>query len=104
MLMVYNVRKEYLGKLPGITHVDNSVRIQTVNREENPEMYALLTAFKKETGYSVLINTSFNIKGEPIVCTPFDAVDSFVRADIDYLVIGNFVVAKPGDEKALEIL
>ncbi len=104
MLMVYNVKPEMLGKLPGITHVDNSVRIQTVNKEENPEMHALLTAFKKETGYSVLINTSFNIKGEPIVCTPFDAIDSFERADMDYLVIGDYVVAKPGDEKSLEAL
>lgn len=102
MLMVYNVRNEFLGKLPGITHVDNSVRIQTVNETENPQMRELLLAFKKETGYSVLINTSFNIKGEPIVCSPHEAVDSFVRADMDYLVIGNYIVAKPGDEKSLE--
>ena len=104
MLMVYNVRPEYLGKLPSITHVDNSVRIQTINEKENPQMRELLEAFKKETGYSVLVNTSFNIKGEPIVGTPHDAVHSFVRADMDYLIIGNFVVAKPGDEKSLEEL
>lgn len=102
MLLVYNVRPEYLGKLPSITHVDNSVRIQTVNQTENPEMRTLLEAFKKETGYSVLVNTSFNIKGEPIVATPKDAVHSFARADMDYLVIGDYIVAKPGDEKALE--
>jgi carbamoyltransferase len=102
MLVVYNVREEYLGKIPAITHVDNSVRIQTVNRTENPQMRELLEAFKKETGYSVLINTSFNIKGEPIVCTPYDAVHSFDRADMDYLIIGNYVVAKKGDEKSLE--
>ena len=101
MLVVYNVRKEYLGKLPAITHVDNSVRIQTVNKTENPQMHHLLEAFRKETGYSVLINTSFNIKGEPIVCTPHDAVHSFDRADMDYLIIGNFVVSKKGDEKSL---
>lgn len=101
MLMVYNVRSEYLGKLPAITHVDNSVRIQTVNKAENPQMRDLLEAFKRETGYSVLINTSFNIKGEPIVCTPEDAVRSFSVADIDYLVMGDYVVAKPGDEKSL---
>ena len=97
MLMVYNVRPEYLGKLPSITHVDKSVRIQTVNNEENPFMRKLLEAFKKETGYSVLVNTSFNIKGEPIVCTPDDAVRSFAEADIDYLIIGDYVVAKPHD-------
>ncbi|MCC6691533.1 MAG: carbamoyl transferase, partial [Bacteroidia bacterium] len=101
MLMVYNVRSEYLGKLPAITHTDNSVRIQTVNQSENPQMRDLLEAFRKETGYSVLINTSFNIKGEPIVAKPDDAVRSFAIADMDYLVIGNYVVAKPGDESSL---
>ncbi|MCU0435698.1 MAG: carbamoyl transferase [Bacteroidia bacterium] len=94
MLFVYNVRPEYLNKLPAITHVDNSVRIQTVNQTENPEMRRLLEAFQKETGYSVLVNTSFNIKGEPIVATPEDAVRSFAEADMDYLVIGNYVVRK----------
>lgn len=102
MLLVYSVLPEFREKLPSITHVDNTVRIQTVNKTENPHMRELLEAFKKETGYSVLINTSFNIKGEPIVCTPSEAVDSFARADMDYLVIGNYVVAKPGDEKSLE--
>ncbi len=101
MLFVYNVRPEYLGKMPAITHVDNSVRIQTVNEKENPELRKLLEAFKKETDCSVLLNTSFNIKGEPIVASPEDAVKSFAEADIDYLVMGNFVVAKPGDEKSL---
>ncbi len=102
MLLVYSVLEEYREKLPSITHVDNTVRIQTVSKTENSQMKELLEAFKKETGYSVLINTSFNIKGEPIVCTPSDAVHSFERADIDYLIIGNYVVAKPGDEKSLE--
>lgn len=98
MLRVYNVREEYKNLLPSITHVDGTIRIQTVNYRENPEMYNLLTAFKKETGFGVLINTSFNIRGEPIVCTPYDAVHSFVRADMDYLVIGEYIAAKP--EKA----
>jgi carbamoyltransferase len=102
MLVVYDVLDEYRQKLPAITHVDHTVRIQTVNKTENPEMRDLLEAFKEETGYSVLINTSFNIKGEPIVCNPYDAVWSFDRADMDYLIIGNYIVAKKGDEKALE--
>ncbi len=101
MLFVYNVRPEYLGKMPAITHVDNSVRIQTVNEKENPQLRKLLEAFKKETDCSVLLNTSFNIKGEPIVASPEDAVKSFAEADIDYLVMGNFIVAKPEDEKSL---
>ena len=102
MLFVYNVKKEYLGKMPAITHVDNSVRIQTVNEKENPELRKLLEAFRDETGCSVLLNTSFNIKGEPIVASPKDAVKSFAEADMDYLVMGDFVVAKKGDEKSLE--
>ena len=101
MLLVYNINPEYLGKLPAITHVDNSVRIQTVNETENPEMRQLLKAFKDETGYSVLVNTSFNIRGEPIVCSPYDAIRSFSLADIDYLIMGDFVVAKKGDEVSL---
>lgn len=101
MLFVYNVRPEYSGKMPAITHVDNSVRIQTVNEKENPELRKLLEAFKKETDCSVLLNTSFNIKGEPIVASPGDAVKSFAEADIDYLVMGDFIVAKPGDESGL---
>jgi carbamoyltransferase len=96
------VRPEYAGKMPAITHVDNSVRIQTVNEKENPELRKLLEAFKKETDCSVLLNTSFNIKGEPIVASPGDAVKSFAEADIDYLVMGDFVVAKPGDENSLK--
>jgi carbamoyltransferase len=101
MLFVYNVRPEYLGKMPAITHVDNSVRIQTVNQKENPELRRLLEAFRAETGCSVLLNTSFNIKGEPIVASPEDAVKSFAEADMDYLVMGDFIVAKPGDEGSL---
>jgi carbamoyltransferase len=102
MLLVYNVRPEYRSVLPAITHVDQSVRIQTVNQTENPEMRLLLEAFRKETGHPVLINTSFNIRGEPMVCSPKDAVESFAQADMDYLIMGNFVVAKPGDEGALQ--
>ncbi|CAN5919314.1 carbamoyltransferase C-terminal domain-containing protein [soil metagenome] len=102
MLFVYNVKPGYLGKMPAITHVDNSVRIQTVNEKENPQLRKLLEAFKKETDCSVLLNTSFNIKGEPIVASPEDAVKSFAEADIDYLVMGDFIVAKQGDEASLD--
>lgn len=94
MLLVYNVREKYKGKIPSVTHADGSARVQTVNRKENPEMWELLTAFQKESGVPMLINTSFNIKGEPIVCTPHEAVDSFDRADMDYLVMGNYIVGK----------
>ena len=91
MLLVYKVKKDYQTILPAITHVDETVRIQTVNKEENLHMYNLLQEFKKKTGHSVIINTSFNIKGEPIVCSPKDSIYSFQRADIDALIIENYI-------------
>ncbi len=94
MLLVYGVKEEYQKLMPAITHVDGTVRIQTVNTDENPQMYQLLEAFKVITGHPVVLNTSFNIKGEPIVCSPKDAIRSFVESDLDALVIGNFLVKK----------
>lgn len=91
MLLVYNVKKEFQKILPAITHADETVRIQTVNKNENLHMYNLLKKFKEKSGHSVLINTSFNIKGEPIVCKPKDSINSFQRADIDALVIDKFI-------------
>ncbi len=82
------------SELPAVTHVDYSARVQTVHRETNPRYYALLSAFKRRTGCSVLVNTSFNVRGEPIVCTPSDAYRCFMRTDMDYLVIENFVLKK----------
>ena len=80
--------------LPAVTHVDYSARIQTVNRATNPRYWALLHAFKALTGCGVLVNTSFNVRGEPIVCTPNDAYRCFMRTDMDFLVIGNHVFEK----------
>ena len=94
MLVVYNVKEEYRNIFPSITHIDNSVRIQTVNNKDNKVLYDLLLAFREETGFSLLINTSFNIKGEPIVCSPNDAVNSFISSDIDILVMGNLISIK----------
>lgn len=94
MLLVYGVKEEYQKLMPAITHVDGTVRIQTVNEEENPHMRRLLTAFKGLTGHPVILNTSFNIKSEPIVCSPQDAVHSFVNSDLDYLVMGPFLATK----------
>ncbi len=84
--------------LPAITHVDYSARIQTVSPESNPRYHALLEAFEKETGCAVLINTSFNVRGEPIVCTPADAYRCFMRTRMDYLVLGPFLLAKSEQE------
>ncbi len=80
--------------LPAITHVDYSARIQTVHRETNPRFHELLQAFERQTGCAVVVNTSFNVRGEPIVCTPEDAYRCFMRTEMDYLAIGNCLLAK----------
>ena len=81
--------------LPAITHVDYSARIQTVSRDTNPRYWALLDAFKARTGCGVIVNTSFNVRGEPIVCTPEDAYRCFMRTEMDFLAIGDFLLDKP---------
>ena len=80
--------------IPAATHIDCSARVHTVNRESNPDYYDLIAAFKRLTGYAVLVNTSFNVRGEPIVCTPFDAYRCFMRTHLDYLVVGPFLLRK----------
>ena len=80
--------------IPAITHVDNSARIQSVNKSQNPRFYNLLSAFNDLTDCPVLINTSFNVRGEPIVCSPEEAYQCFMRTDMDYLVLGSFILAK----------
>ncbi len=80
--------------LPAITHVDYSARIQTVSPDTNPRFYHLLKSFEEKTGCGVLVNTSFNVRGEPIVCTPEDAYRCFMRTEMDYLVIENFLLSK----------
>jgi len=82
------------SELPAITHVDYSARVQTVHPETNPRYHALLTAFERQTGCAVLVNTSFNVRGEPIVCTPADAYRCFMRTEMDYLVVENFLLDK----------
>lgn len=80
--------------IPAITHVDYSARLQTVHKDTNPRYYKLIEQFEKDTGCAVIINTSFNVRGEPIVCTPEDAYRCFMRTNIDYLVLGNYLLAK----------
>jgi carbamoyltransferase len=92
MLLVCQVRP---GRdIPAVTHVDGSARIQTVTRDAAPEFYDLLAEFESQTGCPVLINTSFNVRGEPIVCTPEDAYLCFMRTQMDVLVLGNNVLLK----------
>ncbi|HZF67159.1 MAG TPA: carbamoyltransferase C-terminal domain-containing protein, partial [Gemmatirosa sp.] len=80
--------------IPAVTHVDGSARVQTVHAETHPAFHALLAAFAARTGCPVLVNTSFNVRGEPVVCTPLDAYRCFMRTDIDHLVLGPFVLDK----------
>jgi carbamoyltransferase len=84
--------KQPRSTLPAVTHVDYSARVQTVERDGNPLLYDLLLRFERATGCAVLVNTSFNVRGEPMVCTPDDAYRCFVNTEMDYLVIGGFVL------------
>ena len=110
MLMVSQIRDEFktgnknasgLGSinekrssLPAITHVDYSARVQSVSEVSNSRYYSLLSAFYKKTGCPVLVNTSFNVRGEPIVLSPYDAYTCFMRTGMDYLILGNFILRK----------
>jgi carbamoyltransferase len=80
--------------LQAITHIDFSARIQSVHKETNPRYWNLINAFKQITGYGLLINTSFNVRGEPIVCTPVDAFRCFMSTEMDYLVVNDYVFEK----------
>ena len=88
--------------IPAITHVDYSARIQTVHKETNPKYYDLLNEFKKITGCPVLVNTSFNVRGEPIVCTIEDAFNCFMGTEMDKLIIGNCFLDKKKQKKNLK--
>ncbi len=121
MLLVVPVKEQYRNKLPAdyysldlygrlyakrsilpaITHLDYSARLQTVSKITNPEFHQLLTEFKKLTGYGVLVNTSFNVRGEPIVCTPEEAYLCFMRTEMDFLVLGNYVFSKKEQNQLL---
>lgn len=94
MLFVYRVKDDKKDKIPAVTHVDGTARIQTINRQQHPRYYDLLKAFKEKTGVPVLINTSFNTLGKPIVCTPRDALEAFWSSPFDALVMGSFLIEK----------
>jgi carbamoyltransferase len=85
--------------IPAVTHVDYSARVQTVHSETNPNYHDLIRAFERRTGCPVIVNTSFNVRGEPIVCTPEDAYRCFMRTNMDYLVLGPFLLGKESQEE-----
>ena len=88
--------REIRSSIPAVTHVDFSARLQTVNKDINPRFYRLLTHFKEKTGIGMLINTSFNIKDEPMVCTPQDAIQCFLKTEMDLLILEDFAITKKG--------
>jgi carbamoyltransferase len=90
------MEKLYLSRsnIPAVTHLDYSARIQTVSKEDNPDFYGLLSAFRQQTSCPVIINTSFNVRGEPIVCSPLDAYKCFMKTEMDYLALENFLIFK----------
>src|SRR5438045_9355703 len=87
--------------LPAITHVDNSARIQTVDEERHGRFYRLIKRFEAKTGCPVIINTSFNVRGEPIVCRPAEALNCFINTEMDALVLEDFVLLKSGQPTAV---
>jgi carbamoyltransferase len=87
---LYHLRSD----VPAITHIDYSARIQSVNKDVNPRYWLLIDTFRQRTGYGVIVNTSFNVRGEPIVCNPEDAYRCFMGTEMDYLVMGNFLFKK----------
>lgn len=94
MLFTYEVRPEVADKVPAACHIDRSARVQTVTSKQNPPLHALLTEFERLTGVPVLVNTSFNVRGQPVVCSPKDALEAFFTTPLDALVMGSFLIEK----------
>jgi carbamoyltransferase len=101
MLIAKRVRPDWAGRISAIVHVDGTARVQTVRRETNERLYRLLQEFEALTGVPVLLNTSFNVKGEPIVETPRDAVQCFLSTGIDYLALHDTLIAKNAFHKVV---
>jgi len=91
------------SEISAVTHVDFSARVQTVHKETNPRYHALISAFRDKTGCPVLVNTSFNVRGEPIVCSPADAFRCFMGTDIEMLVCGNAILLKEDQDQNLKL-
>jgi carbamoyltransferase len=94
MNQVVKVKKEFVDKLPAITHIDNSARIQSLDSKDNPRIYSLLTQLEIDNEYPIVINTSFNLKDQTMVLTPEDAIKTFLDCEMDTLVLGNYIIRK----------
>ena len=99
MLMVYPIKKEWQNKIPSVTHVDGSGRLQSIRKAQNQQYYDIIKETGKISGIPIIINTSFNIRGEPIVCTPYDAYKCMMGTEIDYLLMGNFLIKREDNLK-----
>ena len=97
----FDLLKSVISEIPSVTHVNGSARIQTVNEFQNKYIYEILRNFDQKTGCPILINTSFNIRGEPIVCSPYDALSCFMNTNMDFLVVENFILNKKSQNKQL---
>src|SRR3989344_2470384 len=97
MAFVYPTQKKWFGKIPAVLHVDGSARLQSVRKKYNPLFYDLIRSFEKLSGFPMLLNTSFNVAGEPLVCSPSDALQCYQRTKIDYLVLDRFLIGKNGN-------
>src|SRR4029450_3515762 len=95
MILAFAATPEARAEVPAVVHVDGTLRAQTVDRESNPRYHRLLEQFGKKTGVPVLLNTSFTVKGEAIVCSPRDALRTFCSTGLDALAIGSFLLEKP---------
>ena len=93
MMQVFQIREEKRAAIPAVTHVDGSGRLQTVSRRSNPRYWRLIEAFRDLTGVPMVLNTSFN-ENEPVVCTPHEALDCFLRTSMDFLVLGDVVIPR----------
>ena len=94
MLLATTVKEKYIPLIPSVTHVDRTARIQAIKKENEPFIHLLLEEFESIKGVPVILNTSFNVAGEPIVEKPLDAIQTFLQTNIDILVLGNFIVCK----------
>ena len=96
MILTFDVLPDKRSVIPAVTHADNSARVQTVRRDINPRYWKLIAEFAKLTGVPVIMNTSFNLRGEPIVCTPLEALLCFIRSDMDSLVLEDVLLDRAG--------
>jgi carbamoyltransferase len=94
MNQVFKVKDDFIAGLPSITHADGTARVQTVTKEFNTDIYYLLKEFKKLSGYPILLNTSFNLRGQTMVLDPETAIKTFYDCEMDYLVLGSYIISK----------